>query len=78
MGTKSKASATPPVRLLHTSDWHIGRRLDLVDLLDQQAAFGEWLVEVVRTEGLDGVLIAGEVHPPSHIFRSSERKQRRR
>jgi exonuclease SbcD len=61
MGTKSKASTTPPVRLLHTSDWHIGRRLDLVDLLDQQAEFGEWLVDVVRTEAIDGVLIAGDL-----------------
>lgn len=61
----ARTTARPPsassVRLLHTSDWHIGRRFHQVDLLDQQVAFGEWLVDVVRAEAIDGVLVAGDL-----------------
>jgi exonuclease SbcD len=49
------------VRLLHTADWHIGRKFHQVDLLDQQALFGDWLVSVVAAEHIDGVLIAGDL-----------------
>lgn len=57
-----RTSATTGVRLLHTSDWHIGRRFHQVDLLDQQVAFGEWLVDVVRSESIDAVLVAGDLY----------------
>ncbi len=52
---------SPTVRLLHTSDWHIGRKFHQVDLLDQQALFGDWLVDLVKAEGIDAVLIAGDL-----------------
>src|SRR5919112_2358012 len=50
------------MRLLHTSDWHLGRTLHGVDLLDHQAAFLQHLVEVVREESVDAVLVAGDVY----------------
>lgn len=50
------------MRLLHTSDWHLGRTLHGVDLLDHQAAFLDHLVEVVRAERVDAVLVAGDVY----------------
>ncbi|MCL2466848.1 MAG: exonuclease SbcCD subunit D [Micrococcales bacterium] len=49
------------MRLLHTSDWHLGRCLHRVDLVEHQAAFGDHLVEVVRAEQVDAVLVAGDV-----------------
>jgi exonuclease SbcD len=36
------------MRLLHTSDWHLGRSLHRADLLGAQAAFVDHLVETVR------------------------------
>ncbi|HSP38200.1 MAG TPA: exonuclease SbcCD subunit D [Frankiaceae bacterium] len=48
--------------LLHTSDWHLGRSLHRVDLRDAQAAFLDSLVEVVRREKVDAVLVAGDVY----------------
>lgn len=51
----------PVVRLVHTSDWHIGRRFHQVDLLDDQSRFFDWLVEFVSSEGIDGVLVAGDI-----------------
>ena len=50
------------MRLLHTSDWHLGRSLHGVDLLDHQAAYLEHLVDVVRAEQVDAVVVAGDVY----------------
>ncbi|WP_261574541.1 exonuclease SbcCD subunit D [Frankia gtarii] len=47
---------------LHTSDWHLGRGLHGHDLLPAQAAFVDHLVEVVRAESVDVVLVSGDVH----------------
>ena len=50
------------MRLLHTSDWHLGRSLHGHDLGAAQASFVDHLVDVVRAEAVDVVLIAGDVH----------------
>ncbi|PJE97917.1 exonuclease SbcCD subunit D [Streptomyces carminius] len=50
------------MRLLHTSDWHLGRSFHRVNLLSAQAAFVDHLVETVRAEGVDAVLVAGDVY----------------
>ncbi|KJE25500.1 Exodeoxyribonuclease I subunit D [Frankia torreyi] len=47
---------------LHTSDWHLGRGLHGHDLMPAQAAFVDHLVEVVRAESVDVVLVGGDVH----------------
>jgi len=50
------------MRLLHTSDWHLGRTLHGVDLTAHQQAFLDHLVDVVRQEQVDAVLVAGDVY----------------
>lgn len=50
------------MRLLHTSDWHLGRSLHRCDLRAAQAGFLDHLVEVVRSERVDAVLVAGDVY----------------
>jgi exonuclease SbcD len=50
------------VRFLHTSDWHLGRSFHQVGLLDAQAAFIDQLVETVRAEKVDAVLVSGDVY----------------
>jgi exonuclease SbcD len=50
------------MKLLHTSDWHLGRSLHRADQLGAQAAFVDHLVETVRTEHVDTVLVAGDVY----------------
>ena len=52
----------PTMRLLHTSDWHLGRSFHREDLLGAQAAFADHLVETVRAEGVDAVLVSGDVY----------------
>jgi exonuclease SbcD len=50
------------MRILHTSDWHLGRTLHGVDLLEHQAAHLDHLVELTRTEDVDAVVVAGDVY----------------
>ena len=53
------------MRILHTSDWHIGRRFERESLEDDQRAFLGWLAEVVAEERVDLVLVAGDVYDRS-------------
>ncbi|WP_144756063.1 metallophosphoesterase family protein [Curtobacterium pusillum] len=50
------------MRILHTGDWHLGRTLLGADLLEHQAAFLDWLVDLVRARAVDLVVIAGDVY----------------
>lgn len=50
------------MKLLHTSDWHLGRTLHGASLLDHQRAFLDWLVELAVAERVDAVLVAGDVY----------------
>ncbi len=50
------------MRILHTSDWHLGRSLHGVGLLEAQAAFLDSLVETVLAERVDLVVVSGDVH----------------
>src|SRR5215471_13216321 len=51
-----------PMRLLHTSDWHLGRTLYGVDLLPHQAAFLGWLLQQAVTHQAHAVVVAGDVY----------------
>lgn len=57
------------MRLLHTSDWHLGRQLHGVSLLPDQAEVLGQIVDIVRQEEVDLVVIAGDIYdravPPS-------------
>jgi exonuclease SbcD len=49
------------MKIIHTSDWHIGREFESESLAGDQLAFIEWLVETVRSHSVDLVIIAGDV-----------------
>ena len=50
------------MRILHTSDWHFGRTLHGVDLAPAIDLFCQWLVDTVRRESIDVVLVSGDVY----------------
>ncbi|WP_448610132.1 exonuclease SbcCD subunit D [Geodermatophilus sp. URMC 60] len=50
------------MRLLHTSDWHIGRSLHGADLLREQEEVLSGLADVVVAESVDVVVVAGDVY----------------
>ena len=50
------------MRMLHTSDWHLGRSLHRADLRQAQAEYLDHLVSIVRSEKINAVLVAGDVY----------------
>ncbi|MFJ6655596.1 exonuclease SbcCD subunit D [Streptomyces sp. NPDC091377] len=50
------------MRLLHTSDWHLGRAFHRVNLLGAQAEFIGHLVTTVRERAVDAVVVSGDVY----------------
>ena len=50
------------MRILHTSDWHLGRSFHGVGMLGAQQQFIDRLVDTVREQEVDAVLIAGDVY----------------
>ncbi|MDP4125713.1 MAG: exonuclease subunit SbcD [Bacillota bacterium] len=57
------------MRILHTSDWHLGRMLEGRSRIEEQERFIDELCEIVKEEAVDLVLIAGDVfdtvNPPA-------------
>jgi DNA repair protein SbcD/Mre11 len=49
------------MRILHTSDWHLGRTLHGLDLRDEQRRVVEQICDLVVTETVDCVVISGDV-----------------
>jgi exonuclease SbcD len=64
------------VRILHTSDWHLGRSFHRVGMLEHQAAFVDHLLEVVASERVDLVVVSGDVYdralPPVDAVRLAD------
>ena len=56
------------MKILHTADWHLGLRLNKIDLIDQIQLFLEWLEDLVEKENIDCILHAGDIfdtkYPP--------------
>ncbi|ABL82204.1 MULTISPECIES: exonuclease SbcCD subunit D [unclassified Nocardioides] len=50
------------MRILHTSDWHLGRSFHREGMLGHQAAYVDHLLEVVERERVDLVVVAGDVY----------------
>ncbi|MBP5978900.1 MAG: exonuclease SbcCD subunit D [Halomonas sp.] len=53
------------MRLLHTADWHLGRLFHNISLLEDQRHVLHQLIEIVDREGVDAVLIAGDIYDRS-------------
>jgi len=50
------------IRILHTSDWHLGLETNGHERLAEQALFLDWLLETCETEAVDALLVAGDVY----------------
>jgi len=49
------------MRILHTSDWHLGKRLEDFSRLEEQQAVLQEICEIAELEEIDAVLIAGDL-----------------
>lgn len=56
------------IKIIHTSDWHLGKRLYTRDRTANYQAYTNWLLDYIENENVDYLLIAGDVfdtfHPP--------------
>ena len=50
------------MRILHTSDWHLGKSLEGFSRMEEQEAFLNDFVEIVKENNIDLVIIAGDVY----------------
>ena len=57
------------MRILHTADWHLGKRLDDFPRLEEQREVMEEICEIAEQEAADVVLVAGDLfdtfNPPT-------------
>lgn len=61
------------MRILHTSDWHLGRALEGRPRIAEQEAFLEEIVEIAKSEAVDLVLVAGDVFDTYNPSSEAER-----
>ena len=53
------------MKILHTSDWHLGRSFGSVSLHETQAAFCEWLLDTSVAHGVELLVVAGDLYDRS-------------
>lgn len=57
------------MKILHTADWHLGKRLHKQDLIEEHQLFFEWLIKTIKAREIDVLLISGDVfdlsNPPT-------------
>lgn len=53
------------MKILHTSDWHLGRSLYGRRRYEEFSAFLDWLARIVADRGIDALLLAGDVFDSS-------------
>jgi exonuclease SbcD len=49
------------MKILHTSDWHLGHRLHEQSQYDEQLRFLNWLETYINEQGIDVLLVSGDV-----------------
>src|SRR5690554_669808 len=49
------------MKILHTSDWHIGKQLLKYDLSEDLQLFFEWLIDYITAQNIDVLLVSGDI-----------------
>jgi exonuclease SbcD len=62
------------MRLLHTSDWHLGQTLHNFDRTHEHQRFLDWLLDTIVAEQVDALLIAGDIFDNSNPSAASQRQ----
>ena len=69
------------MKILHTADWHLGKRLERFSRMDEQREVLDEICRIADSEKVDAVLVAGDIydtfHPPTEaeklFFRTVKR-----
>lgn len=61
------------MKILHTADWHLGKKLEGYDRDDEQKAFLDEICYIANDENVDMIIIAGDIYdipnPPTYAER---------
>lgn len=70
------AMTTDPthLRLLHTSDWHLGQDLHDLPRDVEHQAFLDWLLETMGAQDVDALLVTGDVFDSQNPPVSAQRR----
>lgn len=49
------------MRIIHTSDWHLGISLHNASLIEEQKSFINFLINTVKEQNIDAVIISGDI-----------------
>jgi len=54
------------MKILHTSDWHLGHRLHEQSQYNEQKKFLDWLIQYIDAEKIDVLLVSGDIFDTAH------------
>jgi exonuclease SbcD len=58
------------MKIIHTSDWHLGISLHNASLIEEQKSYIDFLINAVKEQNIDAVMIAGDIF--DHSVSSAE------
>ena len=61
------------MKIIHTSDWHLGKNLEAASIIDEQQMFIDDFVKVVEQKNIDMVIIAGDIYDNSNPPAAAEK-----
>ncbi len=61
------------MRIIHTSDWHLGHTLHEVSREEEQKAFLDWLLDMIAALHADALLICGDIFDSANPPASAQR-----
>lgn len=62
------------MRLLHTSDWHLGQTLHNYDRTYEHQCFLDWLVDTLDEQRIDVLLVAGDIYDNANPSSQAQRQ----
>jgi DNA repair protein SbcD/Mre11 len=54
------------MKILHTSDWHLGKQLKKVEFHEDMELFFNWLLDLIEKESIDVLLMSGDLFDQSN------------
>ena len=61
------------IKILHTADWHIGKKLFKKSLDEDIQLFFDWLINYINNEEVDVLIVAGDIFDMANPSHSSRR-----
>lgn len=62
------------LKLIHTSDWHLGHTLRDWSREEEHSAFLTWLTDTIATEDVDALVVAGDLFDTSNPSAASQKQ----